>query len=459
MFTTTHYFTLFALHFTLFIVSIFKAYDIRGIYPSELNNKMAYNIGRSIVKFLKADKIIIGYDGRASSLSLFNHLSQGIIDQNADVINIGLVSTPLLYFASQKAPAIMITASHLPKEYNGFKLCQKGGIPIGEEEIQEIKRIIEENKFLKLKSTGNIVNKEIMPEFIKYNLNFAPANNKKTKIILDAGNGMSGYTLPKIFKKIKAINLIEQYTDVDFSFPNHQANPLDFETLKDLQKRIKKEKADFGFATDADGDRSIFVDEKGKIIPSDLIISLIGKHLLKKNPGAKIMYDIRCSKIVKETIEKNNGKAIISRVGHSFIKKKMREKNVIFAGEISGHFYYQKNNYTESPFISVIFIANILSNSLNSLSNLIKPFQKYFSSGEINFQVKDKNLKINEIKKKFKKKALKIEKLDGLSIYFQDWWFNIRKSNTENLLRLNLEADTKKLMKQKISKLVKIIKK
>ncbi len=441
-------------------MSIFKAYDIRGVYPLELNNETAYKIGRSIVKFLKTNKVVIGYDGRASSLDLFNHLSRGIIDQGADVINIKLVSTPLLYFASQKAEcSVMITASHLSGQYNGFKICKKSGTPIDENEIQKIRKLVEKNSFILSKKKGKIRKKNILKNFIDFNLKFINPNLKKLKIVLDAGNGMSGYTLPKIFKNIKEIDLIEQYTNLDFSFPNHESNPLNFETLKDLQKRIKKEKADFGFATDADGDRSIFVDELGKIIPSDLIISLIGKYLLKKNSGAKIMYDVRCSKIVKETIEKNNGKAIISQIGHSFIKKKMREKNVIFAGEISGHLYYQKNNYAESPFISAIYVANILSSSSKSLSKLIKPFQKYFSSGEINFKIKDKNLKIDKIEKAFKGKTLKIEKIDGLSLYFQDWWFNIRKSNTENLLRLNLEADTKQLMEQKIAILIKIIKK
>ncbi len=440
-------------------MSIFKAYDIRGLYSKELGEKEAFKIGQAIVSYLQIKKIVIGRDARNSSNNLFKALGKGIVSQGCDVFDIGLSTTPMLAYASQKYPAaIMITASHLPQQYNGFKLFQNKGMPIGENEIQKIKKIVEQNNFVSFSNKGKIYKKSLLEEYIRYNLSLIAPNLKQLKIVLDSGNGMSGYTLPRIFKKIPEIKLVELYTDLDFNFPNHESNPLNLETLKELQDKIKREKADFGFATDADGDRCIFIDEKGVVISSDLMIALIGKYVLKNNKQAKIMYDVRCSKIVKEVIEENGGQAIISRVGHSFIKKKMRENNVIFAGEISGHLYYKKNNYAESPFISAISVANILSNSTKSLSELINPFQKYFSSGEINFKVTDKNLKIEEIEKALKNNAIKIEKLDGLSIYYKDWWFNVRKSNTENLLRLNLEAHTKKIMLKKIEEITKNIK-
>ncbi len=486
--------------------SIFKAYDIRGIYPSELNEEIAYKIGRAFVTFLNVKSVVVGRDARSSSPQLFKALTQGIADQGADTINIGLCSTPMFYFGSKDAEAsIMITASHNPKEYNGFKLCKGKAFPLVEEDIKEIQSLVEKNQFKK-KEQGKIVTKNIMDEFIDHNLKFLkvikmrenvlprakaqglkkdafskpaflghrkPGNHsshtlkgrafwfsrakKKLRIILDAGNGMSGYTFPEIFKQVKNIDLILQYCDLDFSFPHHEANPLNYETLKDLQNKVKKEKADLGIATDGDGDRCVFVDEEGQIISPDLMTALIAQNLLQEHPGATILYDVRCSKIIKETIEKHGGKAIICRVGHSFIKKQMREEKALFAGELSGHLYYKENNYTESPFITTALIVNLLSETSKTLSQLIKPFRKYCASGEINSEVKDKNKKMKEVEEKYKDEALEVKHLDGLSMYFKGWWFNLRKSNTENLLRLNLEANSKELMEEKKNELLGLL--
>ena len=433
---------------------IFKAYDIRGIYPSELDEKIAYKIGRAFVSFLGVKKVVIGRDARKSSPSLFKALAEGITDQGADVIDVGLCSTPMFYFASREAEAsIMVTASHNPKQYNGFKLCKEKAFPIsGDNGIKEIEKLVS-GEFESV-TKGKIVKKEIVDDFIKHNLKFVNCK-RKLKIVLDAANGMSGYSLPLVFDKIKEVELIPLYNDVDLSFPNHEANPLKSETLQDLQKKVVEVKADFGIATDGDGDRCVFVDEQGEIISSDLAVALIAKQLLKDNKKAVIMYDVRCSKIVGETIEENGGKAIMSRVGHSFIKKQMREEKALFAGELSGHLYYQENNYTESVFISAAIIMNLLSDN-GSLSSLVKPLRKYYATGEINSEVEDKDAKIQEVEKKYKGK---IVKLDGLSVYFDDWWFNLRKSNTEPLLRLNLEANSKKLMEEKRDELLKVIRK
>jgi phosphomannomutase len=439
------------------MAEIFRAYDIRGLYPSELNEELAYKIGRAFVSFLNVKSVVVGSDARLSSPQLFEALTKGINDQGADVINIGLCSTPMFYFCSGGAEAsIMVTASHNPKEFNGFKLCRENAFPISEENgIKDIQRLVQDNNFAKAEK-GEITQKNCLDSFIKQNLGFLE-NIKPLRIILDSGNGMSGYTFPKIFEQIEGVDLITLYEELDFSFPNHEANPLNFDTLKDLQKEVVKEKADFGIATDGDGDRCIFIDETGGIISSDLTTALIAIQILKHNPRTSIMYDIRCSKIVKETIEQNGGKAVMSRVGHSFIKKQMRENDILFAGELSGHLYFKENNYAESAFISTAYIMNLLSSSGKKLSELVAPLHQYFFTGEINSKVINKETMMTKIESVYKDSSKEIMHLDGLSMYFEDWWFNLRPSNTENLLRLNLEANSNELMVEKKQELLNLI--
>ena len=452
------------------MTGIFHAYDVRGVFPSQLNEKIAYQIGRAFVTFMKTKSVLVGRDARISSIKLYRALIKGITDQGASVIDIGLCTTPLFYFASRKAQSsIMITASHLPKQFNGFKFCREHAIPISEKDgLKQVEKLTNNNDFKISKKKGKISHTNPMAEFVRFNHKFfkkqsTPKNNKikitkKIKIILDSGNGMSGYTFPKAVKNLKFIKLIVQHGKLDFSFPNHIPNPLMFFTLKDLQKRVIKEKADFGVATDGDGDRCTFVDEKGKVISPDLTTALIAIQLLKQHPHAKIMYDVRCSKVVPEIIKKHGGKAIMSRVGHSFIKKKMRTNKIIFAGELSGHMYYSANNFTEGPIISVALITNLLNDSKQPLSSLVKPLRKYYHSGEINRKVKDKTKIIGNVEKKFKSKAQKTLHLDGLSMYFKDWWFSLRESHTEDQLRLNLEANSSKLMQEKKRDILKMIK-
>jgi phosphomannomutase len=438
------------------MAGIFKAYDVRGIYPSELNEELAYNIGRAFVTFLKTSEVVVGRDGRLSSLSLFNALAKGITGQGANVIDIGLCSTPMFYFAATKSKsAIMVTASHNPKEYNGFKFCRETAIPIsGDTGIAEIEALVKINKFKEEKNKGKIVKKDIIEDYVNYNIKFVKTN-KKLKVVVDAANGMGSYTLPKIFKKL-SFEFIPLYCEMDFNFPNHEANPLKYETLKDLQNKVIEEKADLGVALDGDGDRCMFVDEKGEIMPADIVTALIAKQLLKTRPGSTILYDLRSSKIVGETISENNGKAIMCRVGHAFIKKQMRDENALFAGELSGHFYYKDSFYTESTFITTAILLNLIAEENKPVSEIVRPLRKYIHSGEINSDVADKESKLAQIEKKFKD-AVKIMHLDGISVYYKDWWFNVRPSNTEPLLRLNLEADTKKLMEQKKQELLTFI--
>ncbi|HLC89276.1 MAG TPA: phosphomannomutase/phosphoglucomutase, partial [Candidatus Nanoarchaeia archaeon] len=298
--------------------------------------------------------------------------------------------------------------------------------------------------------------KDFLRSYASYNLKFVDKSNRSLKIVYDAGNGMGGYTIPKIFKRVKNVKLLELYTNLDFSFPNHFPNPLKYETLKDLQRKVISSKADFGFATDGDADRVILVDERGQVVSSDILIALLSKHLLQRHPKGKIIYDLRSSRIVPETIISNGGKAIKSRVGHSYINTLMRKEKAVFGGELSGHLYFKQNNYTESEFIQIALVMNILSNG-KRLSELLRPFRKYYSTGELNFAVKENKLK--DIEDKYKKEAKRIDHLDGLTMYFDSWWFNLRKSNTEDLLRLNLEADTEELMERKKKELVYLIKK
>ena len=438
------------------MTGIFRAYDIRGVYPSELDEDTAYKIGRAFVKFLNVDEVLVGRDGRLSSPQLFEALTNGIMDQGANVIDIGLASTPLFYFASKDAKAsIMVTASHNPKEYNGFKFCRENAIPISSEDgILDVQKLVEENNF-EDKEKGSMEKREVLQDFISFNKSFVKTD-KKFKIVLDAANGMSGFTLPKIFKELN-VELIELYTDLDFSCPNHEANPLKYETLKDIQAKVGEEKADFGIATDGDGDRCVFIDEQGEIIPSDLLTALIGEQILEENPGSTILYDLRSSKIIKEVIESSGGKASMCRVGHSFIKKQMRDEDAIFAGEVSGHLYFKEHGFTESSFLAASQIMNLLAKENKPLSDLIQPLKKYSQSGEINSEVEDKDSKLEEIEAKYKDQSKEILHLDGLSMYFEDYWFNVRKSNTEPLLRLNLEADDNSTMEKKKEEILSLI--
>ena len=362
----------------------------------------------------------------------------------------------MFYYAIEDAESgIMVTASHNPKEYNGFKLYRENAIPISENTgIKDIKQLVQENNFPEAKK-GKITKKDVMDEFVKRNLKFVETN-KSFKIVVDAGNGMCGFTYPKIFEKIPSIKLIPLYFEIDFNFPNHESNPLKLETLKDLQKKVIKEKADLGIATDGDGDRCTLVDEKGKIVTADFITALVAQKILKKNPGSKILYDLRSSQVVKEYIKKHGGKPIMTRVGHVFIKEQMRKEKAVFAGELSGHFYYKECKNTESSFITAMMVMNLLADKNKKLSELVNPLRKYFQSSEINSEVKDKDAKLKELEEIYKD-ANKILHLDGISIYYDDWWCNIRPSNTEPLLRLNVEANTKELMEEKTKELLAII--
>jgi phosphomannomutase len=438
-------------------MTIFKAYDIRGIYPSQINEELIYKIGRAFVLLLKCREVVIGRDARDSSPSLFNALTRGITDQGASVVDIGLSTSPMLYFAASKAEAaIMLTASHNSKEYNGLKLCQKNCIPISYDTgINKIKAIVKKNIFPNPLHKGKIIQREILDTFIEFNLNHERvADIKPLKVVVDGGNGMSGLTFPIIFANLPC-TFIPLYMDIDCSFPNHEANPLKFENVKDLQKAVIENNADLGIALDGDGDRCMFIDENGDYISADLITALVSKAILKNQPNKPVLFDLRSSKSVKEYIQDNGGKPIVCRVGHSFIKSHMRKVDAVFAGELSGHFYYKDHFFTESTIMTSLTILRLISESNQTLSQLVEPLKKYAHSGEINSSVEDKESMMKHLADHFS--DAEISNFDGVSGIYDAWWFNVRPSNTEPLLRLNLEANSKELMKEKKDLLLSII--
>jgi len=441
---------------------IFKGYDIRGIYPSTINKKTAYLIGRAFVKFLKKPKanIVVGRDNRLSSPILFKNIVQGITDEGGNVYNIGLSPTPLFYFAVAHFNfdgGINITASHNPPQYNGFKLVREKALPISENTgIEEIKKLVVSGRF-KRKKKGKIRKKSVIKEYIKFNLKEFNLNFfKPFKIVIDSANSVSGILIDDFFKNTPH-KIFHLFKRLDGSFPNHNPDPLIKSNLRFIKKEVKEKRADLGIAFDGDGDRIVFLDEKGRVIYGDLILALISKYILKENPGQKILYDVRCSNIVKETILDFGGIPVLSRVGHSFIKEKMKRENIFFGGEFSSHFYYSLHYFCEAPFFVLFKILEILSKEKKPFSKVISPFKKYFHSEEINFKIKNKEETIiKKIRKKYKKG--KETSLDGLRIDFKDWWFSIRFSQTEPLLRLIVEAKSKKLMEQKKKELISIIK-
>lgn len=435
---------------------IFKAYDIRGIYPDDINADIAYAVGRAYITFTGAKKVVIGRDMRPHSQQLFEGISKGITDQGADVIDLGLSSTPQSYFANGTLKAdgsVMITASHNPGEWNGFKLCRADAVPIsGATGIMDIQRIVESRAWSEPDCKGNISTYDITGEYGAFLRSFAKLD-RKLKVVVDYANAMGLYEIAGI---TDLFDIVPMYDVMDGTFPNHEANPLKLDTLDAIRAKVKEVKADFGAAFDGDADRCGFIDDEGEIIPMDLFTALIAQDILSRGP-ATILYDLRSSRAVKECIEDNGGKAIQCRVGHAFIKNQMRENDAVFAGELSGHYYFKQNFTAESQGLAMIMLANLICAKNVPLHELIKPLKKYASSGEINSKVADVAPILTEIKKKYADGHM--FELDGISSEYSNWWFNVRSSNTEPLLRLIVEADTPELMAEKRDELLAIIRK
>lgn len=442
---------------------IFKAYDVRGIYGRNLTGDIAYRIGRAFVYFLKCREVVVGTDMRLSSPKLSRAFMKGVMDQGADSIFIGKVCTDAVYFASGwlKKPAVMFTASHNPMQYNGLKFCRENAIPMNDDTgLKSIKSIIENKSYnVKIKKKGKLIKKNILKEYAGHAKSFIDVKKlSKLKIAADAGNGMAGKIIPLVYKSLP-VKIVPLYFRLDGSFPNHPADPSRYENLAMLQKAVREKDCDFGIAFDGDADRVFFVDEKGDIANASLISALIIKNILTKSPKQKIIYNLVCSHTVPDTIKKYKGFPIIERVGHSFIKDTMRKTKSAFACEHSAHYYYRGNYNADSGMITSLIVAEIVSGGNKPLSALLNEFRKYFTMEEASVEVQDKISKLMEIEAAFKKQnPKKISKLDGITVEFSNWWFNARPSNTEPLLRLNLEADSEKLMNEKKDELIKIIK-
>jgi len=435
--------------------SIFKAYDIRGIYPSELNEDGAYLIGRAFARKANAGRITVGFDMRLSGPALKKSFIRGITDEGVDVKDIGLIPVDAIYYCVGKMgdeAGVMITASHNPKEYNGFKMVLKDMAWI------ETADLLEEVKNLPAEISakiGEVEEEDIINGYINHVLSFVDVDKiEPFKVVVDAGNGMAGKIMPILTEGLP-LNIVPLNFKLDGNFPAHPSNPLLPESQKEICETVVREKADFGVIFDGDTDRLCFIDEKGNFIPSDMTLLLLAKLFLGREPGAGIVCTVICSKIVPEMIKKWGGRVLQSKVGYNSISALMREQGGIIGGEPSSHYSFRDNGYSDSGFIAFVILLQLLSEYNQPISEIVKPFYKYFKSPEINFKVSNKEATIEKIKEKYTDG--KQSSLDGISVEYKDYWFNVRPSNTEPLLRLTIEADTKEILDQKIKELTDII--
>jgi phosphomannomutase len=432
------------------LAAIFKSYDVRGIYPSELGDEVAYAIGRAFVDELGSHSVVVGRDMRPSGAALFAAFARGATDAGADVTDIGLVSTDALYFAVGRYGfdgGVMITASHNPAQYNGMKFTRDRAQALSYDEgLSAIAARIERGEFREAARRGTIVHKDILSDFAAHCLSFIdPAKIKPFKIAIDAGNGMGGKIVPSVFAHLPC-EVVPLYFELDGTFPNHPASPIEPENMVDLQRAVLEGGCDLGVAFDGDADRMFLVDEKGALIGGDIVTALVGLNTLKHFPGSKILYNLICSRSVPEEIERAGGIPVRSQVGHSLIKKVMRDQNIVFGGEHSGHFYFRDNWFADSGMIALMQCLEVFSEADKPVSAVIAPIDRRVRSGEINTRVADIPAKLRELETRYADGA--IDRLDGITIQYPDWWMNVRPSNTEPLLRLNVEGDTRALMER-----------
>ena len=433
--------------------SIFSSYDIRGIYGQTMTDEIAYRVGRAAAQYLAVSEIAVGRDMRLSSPAIAAELIHGITDSGVNVIDLGMTTTDELYFAVGKFhyPAgVMVTASHNPGKYNGMKFCREEARPISKETgLAEIRDLAIAGNFAEPARKGEVNKRDVLDEYINHALSFIDVNKiRPLKVVIDAGNGMAGMVMPKVFARLPC-TLVPLYFELDGSFPNHPASPIEPENMHDLSKKVREVGADLGAAFDGDADRMFPVDERGVIVDGSMVTAIAANSLLKKQPGSLILYNLIVSKSVPELVEKLGGRSFRSRVGHSYIKADMRTHNAIFGGEHSGHFYFRDNWYADSGLIAFLMTLELVSIGDKPLSRLLKPLDSRVRSGEYNSTVSDKDGKLAALESHYGKAASSVDHLDGVTFDFGDWWFNVRASNTEPFLRLNLEASSKEQMEQK----------
>ena len=452
------------------IEKVFKAYDVRGIYGQEIDEDLAWKVGHATAQFLRSllsgfergqatsNRLVLGRDMRPSSPKLAEAAREGITASGCGCVDIGMCDTPMVYFAINHLGAcggVAVTASHNPVEYNGFKIAGYKARPVGENTgLKEIKHITSTLRRMPLQaSTGASQQVDLWGEYRKHVRNFLKMG-RPLKVVVDASNGMGGKMVPAIFEGVDKLELIPVNFEITGSFV-HPPNPLLESALQQTKDMVKQTGADLGICLDGDADRCMFVDEKGQIVRCDLMTALLSRHFLRINPGATVVYDLRSSRVVKEEIEAAGGQARRERVGHAFMKKALADTHAVFGGELSGHFYFRDNYNCDSGAIAFATALSVISARREKLSELIDPLRRYSHSGEINFEVKDKAAKMKEIEETFK--DAEIDHLDGVTCQYDDWWCNVRPSNTEPLLRLTLEAKTPEMMKQKVAEIEKML--
>jgi phosphomannomutase len=438
---------------------IFKAYDVRGVVPDDLDADLARRIGGAFAEWTGLPKIVIGRDCRLSSPELAAAIADGATARGVDVVDLGLASTDLLYFASGKLdlPGVMLTASHNPKQYNGIKFCLPGARPVGEETgLRDIRAIVERpEQPAAVADRGTIEHRDMLDPYTEHVLGFIDASSMRPlTVVADTANGMGGLVVPAVMARLP-VTLHHLFAELDGTFPNHPADPLDPENQKDLKTAVLEDRADVGLAFDGDADRVFLVDEQAADVSGSLLTALVARAMLRREPGAKIVHNLICSWIVAETIRAEGGVPVRTRVGHSFIKQVMAETGAIFGGEHSGHYYFRDNYRADSGLIAAIVALGDLSSADEPLSTLLAPFRKYFDSGEINSKVEDQHGRIERIAADLSDGRQ--DRLDGLTVEYDDWWCNVRPSNTEPLLRLNVEARTKDLLDEKTAMMLGLI--
>ncbi len=442
--------------------SVFKAYDVRGIHPGELDEEGAYRVGRAYVEEFEPRTIAVGRDMRLAAPTMSAAVIEGAADGGADVLDLGMVGTEMLYYAVGELGldgGVCVTASHNPREYTGMKIVRRGALPVGGDSGLEQVRRRAEAGFGPVTRRGDVRPEDVWDGFVTKVLSFVDeASFAPLRIVVDAANGMAGTMLPPVLDRLPQLDVVRCYFEPDGSFPNHEPNPLLPENRAFVVERTRAEGAGLGVAYDGDADRCFFVDDTGEFVPGDFVTALLARAMLEKEPGAKVIYDVRASWAVPRVIEEAGGIPLVNRVGHAFIKQRMRKEDALFAGEVSAHYYFRDFSQADTGVVPFLVMLELLSRARRPLSELLAPFrERYFLTGEINTPVPDVALKLQELKERYAAEGGRISHLDGISVEFDDWHFNVRPSNTEPLLRLNLEALSEPLLEAKRDEVLDVI--
>jgi phosphomannomutase len=441
---------------------VFKAYDVRGLHPAELDEEGAYAVGRAYVEEFRAKRIAVGRDMRVSSPTMAAAVIEGAADGGADVVDIGLAGTEMLYFAVGELGldgGIAVTASHNPKEYTGMKIVRAGALPVGGESGLLDVRDRALAGFGAVVARGTVTQQDVVDAYVERVLSFVDlVALKPLRIVVDAANGMAGVMLPPVLERLPLLEVVRCYFEPDGTFPNHEPNPLLPENREFIVAKTREEGADLGVAYDGDADRCFFVDDTGEFVPGDFVTALLAESILEKEPGGKIIYDVRASWAVPRTIEAAGGVPLINRVGHAYIKHRMREEGAVFGGEVSAHYYFRDFTQADTGVVPFLVLVELLSKRARKLSEILEPYRsRYFLTGEINTPVQNVPAKLQELEERYRAEGGRISHLDGVSVDFDDWHFNVRPSNTEPLLRLNLEALSEELMERKRDEVLELI--